>query len=284
MAYGRCACGRRACASPAKHPDVGLDLKRHLREPAGPELVNRWFEEKPGANVAVATGTVSGIVVVDADGPSGVAELKRRGFPRTWTATSGSGGMHVYLEHPGRPVRNQKLSGIGDLKADGGLVAVAPSLHKIGRLYEWIEGLSPWDLPLAPPPSWLTLAPQKHTAVPPKPRPEAPDLEPELSRLPRGVRDLIREGDRGRYPSRSEADFAVCVTMFRAGYGLAEVWDVMTSPHNGISEKFFEKGNQGEAYLKLTIGKALEHSKARDGRRGRPAITYDRRKGGFFLG
>jgi hypothetical protein len=30
----------------------------------------------------------------------------------------------------------------------------------------------------------------------------------------------------------------------------------MTDPANGITEKFFEKGRDGERYLALTIGKA----------------------------
>jgi hypothetical protein len=78
----------------------------------------------------------------------------------------------------------------------------------------------------------------------------------ELSRLSARIRDLIVHGNRREYLSRSEADFAACVAMFGAGYTEAEVWAVMTDPANGISEKFFEKGRHGEAYLGLTIGKA----------------------------
>ena len=61
--------------------------------------------------------------------------------------------------------------------------------------------------------------------------------------------------------------------MFRAGYGLDEVWMVMTNPENSISEKFYEKGARGEDYLELTISKA--HWKSRHGERGR---TYAARK------
>jgi hypothetical protein len=63
--------------------------------------------------------------------------------------------------------------------------------------------------------------------------------------------------------------------MFRAGYGLDEVWMVMTNPENGISEKFYEKGPRGEDYLELTISKAHAHWKSRHGERGR---TYAARK------
>jgi hypothetical protein len=101
-------------------------------------------------------------------------------------------------------------------------------------------------------------------------------LAPDLSRLPASVLELIRHGNGTEYPSRSEADWAVCVGMFRAGYGLDEVWMVMTNPENGISEKFYEKGARGEDYLELTISKAHAHWKSRHGERGR---TYAARKG-----
>jgi hypothetical protein len=100
-------------------------------------------------------------------------------------------------------------------------------------------------------------------------------IDPDLSRLPASVHELIRQGNRTEYPSRSEADWAVCVEMFLAGYGLDEVWMVMTNPENGISAKFYEKGARGEDYLELTISKAHAHWKSRRSGRGH---TYARRK------
>jgi hypothetical protein len=87
-------------------------------------------------------------------------------------------------------------------------------------------------------------------------KPENVDQDLDLTRLSPKMRDLIVHGNRGEYPSRSEADFAACVAMFGAGYAEAEVWAVMTDPANGISEKFLEKGRDGERYLALTIGNA----------------------------
>ena len=139
---------------------------------------------------------------------------------------------------------------------------------------------------LASPPAWLLLeAPRSTTPRSPrvgsttripKPQMEELGLTPDLSRLPPRVLELIRHGNRTEHPSRSEADWKVCVEMFRAGYGLDEVWMVLTNPENGISDKFFEKGALGEDYLELTISKAHAYCKSRRGGRGR---TYARRKG-----
>lgn len=106
----------------------------------------------------------------------------------------------------------------------------------------------------------LTLPPEE----PPRPvsrsgRPIGPYPTPDLSRLSDRMRHLISRGNRGAgnpYPSRSEADFAVCLAMFAAGCSEVEVWSVMIDATHGISEKYLEKGRHGGAYLSLTIGKA----------------------------
>jgi hypothetical protein len=87
-------------------------------------------------------------------------------------------------------------------------------------------------------------------------RPKDVGPAPDLSRLSQRAQNLIRHGNHGEYPSRSEADMAICVAMFAAGYDVGEVWTVMTDPTNAISEKFFEKGRHGERYLELTISRA----------------------------
>ena len=84
-------------------------------------------------------------------------------------------------------------------------------------------------------------------------------LCPDLSHLPSSVLDLVRNGNRGEYPHRSEDSVVVCAAMFRAGYGVDEVWMVMTDPANAISQKFFEEdGEQAEAHLEILISEAYE--------------------------
>ena len=113
-------------------------------------------------------------------------------------------------------------------------------------------------------------------------RPDDAGPSPDLSRLSRRMRDLVRRGNSGEYGSRSDADFAACVAMFGAGYEEAQVWAAMTDPSNGISEKFLEKGADGERYLALTIGKAEARAEVSSGLgRGR---AYARRKGAVSLG
>ena len=280
MVAGGCTCTKDCGRNAAKHPIAQL-VRRGVKDASiCPETVDGWWRKWPAANVAIACGFVSGIVIVDSDGEAGVAELERCGYPVTWTARSGSGGLHVYLKHPGHRVGNWKIPGIGELRADGGYVVAPPSWHRNGGHYAWVSGLSPWDVDLAPAPEWVPLEePQETPRVSP---PASVGPPPGLSRLSRRMQDLIRHGNRGEYESRSNADFAVCLAMFGAGYAEAEVWAVMTDPTNNISEKYFEKGRQGERYLALTIGKARARTAVFPRwRRGR---VYARRKGVISVG
>jgi len=114
-------------------------------------------------------------------------------------------------------------------------------------------------------------------------RPNGEAGEADLSRVSGRTRELVLYGDReGRYASRSEADFAACLGMFAAGFEEAEVWAAMTDPTHGISEKFHEKGRDGERYLSLTIGKARARALASPTLRRHK--VYARREGVVSLG
>lgn len=110
--------------------------------------------ERHEGNVGVLTG--DGLVVIDADLYHHGAEdaldgLYDAGLPRfTVTAITGGGGRHLYyateLAIPSRPLEG--CEGV-DVKAEGGMVVVPPSVHPSGRSYEWEYGYGPGDVELA---------------------------------------------------------------------------------------------------------------------------------------
>jgi hypothetical protein len=110
------------------------------------------IEARPWPGVGIVTGAISGIVVLDADSPEAVEELKRRGHPATPTVKTAR-GVHAYFRHPGGelPTRIGLGSGL-DLKGDGGYVCAPPTKHPSGPVYEWM--ISPEDEELAPLPRW----------------------------------------------------------------------------------------------------------------------------------
>ncbi len=124
--------------------------------------VRQWWTRWPQAAVAIVTGVVSGIVVVDldrghADGADGLASIRAAGLdlPATRCVRTPSGGTHAYYLHPGRTVPNAaRLRGLAgvDMRGDGGYALAPPSRTADGGYAAVPETR---DLPIAPLPAWV---------------------------------------------------------------------------------------------------------------------------------
>ena len=146
----------------AKRPIVRWEPVQHAAP--GEAQVARWFERWPDANIAVVTGAISGLVVVDIDpkhgGDRSLERLEARHgkLANTVESATGGGGRHIYFAYPGREVRNRAGMAPGiDMRGDGGVIVVPPSVHPSGRRYRWKRGRRPGDLALAPLPVWFEL-------------------------------------------------------------------------------------------------------------------------------
>jgi replicative DNA helicase len=95
-------------------------------------------------NIAVVTGKVSGLVVVDADNQQAVDWCLSSGLASPLRVRSGRSdmAMHFYFKHPGVEVKsvNSVIHDGVDIKADPGYVILPPSIHQSGRPYRWING------------------------------------------------------------------------------------------------------------------------------------------------
>ena len=121
------------------------------------EHINEW---KQAEGVALITGHLSGIVILDVDcknGKDGFKHLKDKQLPITPVVKTQSGGYHYYFKHPGNDLKVKtasdllgKNTGI-DIRGDGGY-AVIPNTPG----YEFVSGLSFDDVELAELPSWLS--------------------------------------------------------------------------------------------------------------------------------
>ncbi|SFF27658.1 Bifunctional DNA primase/polymerase, N-terminal [Sulfitobacter brevis] len=145
---GCCTCGQRDCTSPGKHPVLPGGFKIASKEP---KKIRQWWSVEPRHNIAIATGTVSGLLVVDVDlGPKKEGEASLRGLedevgplPRNVVVLTGGGGFHIYLQMPNQPIRSSagKIGVNLDVRADGGYVVAPPSTHISGFNYEWSVSL-----------------------------------------------------------------------------------------------------------------------------------------------
>lgn len=158
----RCSCGKADCTSPAKHPVGRLAPRGLLDASRDPNVLAAWFERERW-NVGIATGAVSGIVVLDIDPRHGgeealvALEAEHGPLPPTWRFLTGGDGEHIVFRHPGGTVKNS-AGRIGpgiDVRGDGGYIVAPPSLHISGRPYAISVDHHPDEVALAPLPHWL---------------------------------------------------------------------------------------------------------------------------------
>lgn len=144
-----------------------------------PDQINSWWGG-PYAhrNVAIATGSSSGILVIDVDnkpGANGFATLNALkaiygDFDAPVIQETGSGGRHMLFRMPDSPVKSRAGSlGPGlDVRADCGLLVVAPSIHpQTGKSYRWLNDEQPHLSKLSNAPLWLEAMVCNDNAIPP---------------------------------------------------------------------------------------------------------------------
>lgn len=159
----RCDCMNSKCDSPAKHPWAKGGFKHATTEAA---VIEKYWKRWPKANIGVATGLRSGIIVFDIDPRNGgdesfaMLEAEHGPFPDTVEVLTGGGGRHLYLLHPkARELRGRSGVWPGiDIKCDGGYVIAPPSNHASGSQYEWEASSEPWgddQVAVAAAPEWL---------------------------------------------------------------------------------------------------------------------------------
>ncbi|MHA1225215.1 MAG: bifunctional DNA primase/polymerase [Candidatus Hodarchaeales archaeon] len=143
--------------------------KEYQKRRATESEIRKWWRKWPNADIAVVTGTVSGIIVVDVDNAAGEHAIKPYVGKSVLTATTPRGGKHYYFKHPGTIVPNavRFLPGV-DARGDGGYVVI----------YNWDNDRSAEIA--APPPALLELI-TKRTTTPVKWNTNIPEGERDIS-------------------------------------------------------------------------------------------------------
>jgi|SoiMetStandDraft_2_1073263.scaffolds.fasta_scaffold18348_4 hypothetical protein len=108
------------------------------------DMIRHWWGIEPHYNVAIATGTISGIFVVDIDSQDAEFELSKLEaqhgeLPATVETITPRPGRHLYFRMPDTSVRNSesRIAPKIDVRGSGGYVLAPPSIHPSGRPYAW---------------------------------------------------------------------------------------------------------------------------------------------------
>lgn len=151
---GKCTCKKGMnCPSPGKHP---LMANWQMIATTDPKKVMSWLGGKKPVNLALSTGRKSSVVgkyLVVADGDLVNHPFLQRlaNHSKTVTQRTGGGGDHAFY-WSSVPVKNscQLVEEKVDIRGSGGIVIIAPSLHKSGNKYEFtcsLESTTIQDVP-----------------------------------------------------------------------------------------------------------------------------------------
>ena len=137
-----------------KSPYVSSWKQFQSRNPTLEEVLSWQLEYNPTA-WAVITGAVSGVVVLDFDGETG--EGTRTTLKLNPHVKTGSGGSHVYVDHPGwgtttvngksKQILGEQFPGL-DIRGDGGY-AIFCGRNESGS-YQWVREMRPDPLDKVP--------------------------------------------------------------------------------------------------------------------------------------
>lgn len=195
LSEGVCTCHRgRKCKSPGKHPWTAHGVKDSAIDQ---EIIKRWWVDQPTANVGIATGRRSNVIVIDIDPRNGgektFASLQTElgALPETVTSLTGGGGRHLIFAYPNdvkiKKDSAGKLLGPGiDILSDGAIMIAPPSRHASGKRYAWKSGCSPQDIrPARLPDAWLEKLGSNES------RPDAIRPNEEPFKIPQGQRNQV---------------------------------------------------------------------------------------------
>lgn len=244
--------------------------KTYQTTPAPREQLLVWQRNKKLKGWAIVTGNVSGIVALDFDGEAGVRTLERLGLQAQ--VRTGSGGLHVYVRHPGAKVRtvsaktDQKLGsqfpGL-DVRGDGGY-AVFHGENERGR-YELLGSLEPLPFEAIPAPvRELLMARQAEPITNGNGhRPSAPAQSGTTASREVLIRKAI---ERARADGRNNAGFWLTTQARDNGFSEAEAISMIDEYRRSTSDR--NAKGQAEPYTADEARQSVQSAYSRERRPG----------------
>lgn len=154
---GSCSCGDSDCNRVGKHPRI---KEWQNRATTDEDIIRKWWEAYPNANIGILTGEKSGVLVLDIDSATGGRSFQflMRLCPdiEISIAAKTGKGFHLYFAYAEEEMKNKQgiLPNI-DIRGDGGYVVAPPSLHHSGKKYRWEDNRHPKDQELKSMPECL---------------------------------------------------------------------------------------------------------------------------------
>lgn len=256
-----------------KEPAVAGWKEYQHRRPTSEEL-KAWFADGRN-NIAVVTGPISGLAVIDVDGPDGDSCLSSLGVGTSFVSLSGK-GRHLYFRYPENGLKNsvRKLPGI-DTRGEGGYVIAPPSVHPNGKPYRWLtsSAFRPSLLPEFPTALFETAVKRETEAQQKEVQNGANWVSEALATLSEGNRNITFTRIIGRLHrdgwEKDAIEKLLSPHVRECGLPMSEFWASLRSITS--KPRTDESNILQKAALTFSIGEAIdEHLKRAEERRANP--------------
>jgi hypothetical protein len=190
-----------------------------------PYVINTWWTQNPEYGIGLATGSASGLVVLDFDKKTGGLETWDQlssDLPTTMTVATQNGGAHLYFASAESSIRNKAglLPGM-DIRGEGGYVVAPPTPG-----YSLVDGA-----PLVGLPFWLS---ERLRARAPEPMPSAALPEGERGVLNKRTLRFVAEGAR---PGMWHQElFQAAMNCKQNGYSFDEAVELLSKATGHLDE------------------------------------------------
>ena len=201
-----------------KIPPKGFSVEEFRTRIAVDEEIEAWFKTEPNYNLAIITGKLSKICVVDFDSykPEFNIEVAREYFPEdiiTPMAMTPGGGKHLFFSYPQDEhvtVDSRMLPGI-DFRGEGGYIVVPPSCNGGSTPYQWIPGRKIGEVELAQIPSLYLQALKNKNNIYTRDHNAGPNITGQQLTTSATIDNIFAHG------RRDDDFFHVAYCMFRGG-------------------------------------------------------------------
>jgi hypothetical protein len=129
----------------------------YQKKKASKEEIKGWFTKFGEPNIALITGEISDLFVVDTDTPASIEQVQNS-LPEnivTPIQQTPHGGKHFFFKHQEGFSNRARLAPGVDIRTTGGYVVVEPSSNGNGQHWTWVDGLSPFDISVSALPNSL---------------------------------------------------------------------------------------------------------------------------------
>jgi hypothetical protein len=119
-----------------------IDWKEYQKRIMDKEVLIDLIDQCKATGIAIITGSISNLTVVDVDS---IEIAKTLNFPKTPCVETSRGFQYFFRYHPEAKTCAGILNKV-DIRSEGGYVVAPPSVHPSGKIYKWIVSLDETEL------------------------------------------------------------------------------------------------------------------------------------------